>query len=102
MSYIDEIIGVSVKNKGGMYRHSIPKLGFSIERYTDLVPGDGRFYVLHKGKIVKSYRSRSKAEEYLYQFVKESEYELKSVPIKIVDALNEDTSRYFRKKSTLW
>lgn len=102
MSYIDEIVGVSVKNKGGMYRHSVPKLNLSIERCTSLVPGDGKFYIMHKGRILRSYRSRDKAEEYLYQFVKENEYELKSIPVDAIDSANEDTSRYFRKKSTVW
>ena len=102
MSYIDEIVGASVKNKGGMYRHSIPKLDLSVERYTGLVPGDGKFYVIHKGRILKSYRSRNKAEQYLNQFVKESDYKLKSVPIEAVDSINDDMGRYFRKKSSVW
>ena len=102
MSYIDEIVSVSIKNKGCLYRRSIPKLDFSIERYTDLVPSDGKFYILHKGQILRSYRSRNKAIEYFYQFIKESKYELSSMPTKVDEIAEKETARYFRKHSTFF
>jgi len=37
--------------------------GLSIEQDTSSVPNDGKYYVLHEGKVVGSYRSLKKARE---------------------------------------
>lgn len=102
MSYVDEVLGISLHHQGGRYWHSIPKLNLSVERHTRPVPGDGQFYMLHQGQILGSYRSLRQAEEYFYQFVKESQYDLKSLPSKADDIAAREMSRYFRDYSTFF
>ncbi len=45
-----------VKRGGGYYKHSIPDIGLSIERYTEIVPADGKFYLIKSGEIIGSYK----------------------------------------------
>jgi hypothetical protein len=49
-----------------MYRQLNERAGISIEKDTDKVPADGKYYVLRDGKIVGSFRILKQAE-YLYK-----------------------------------
>jgi hypothetical protein len=46
---------------GRPYRQHLPALALSIERYTEAVPSDGRWYLLQHGKQIGRYRSLNEA-----------------------------------------
>lgn len=71
-----------MKNQVGSYKHFIPKLNLSIERNTDQVPNDGKFYIVRDGHAVEGFRSLKKAEEKFKQIVEESGYKPEVLPAK--------------------
>jgi hypothetical protein len=42
-------------------RRYVPGLDFSLERGTDLVPDDGRYYIVRNGAVIASFRSERAA-----------------------------------------
>ena len=62
----------------GSYKHYIPDLGLSIERYTANVPADGCYYVIRDGAICDKCRTLKKAEEYFRALIKEAGYKPKT------------------------
>jgi hypothetical protein len=44
------------------YSQRLPEVGLSIERYTESVPDDGRWYLLRDGEQLGSYRSIKAAQ----------------------------------------
>jgi hypothetical protein len=83
MSYTDEILNVSVNGDDLVYRHTVPNLDLSVERHTVNVPHDGLFHVIHKGQTLGGYESMSEAEQRFGEVVKENNYELKSMSVKV-------------------
>jgi len=57
-----------------MYRRSLPQINLSIERNTDKVPCDGKYYLFKDGVILKIYCSKAKADEHFKKIVDESGY----------------------------
>ena len=84
------------------YRHYIPDLDLSIERYTSRVPNDGKFHILYKGNIIDSFRLKKQAEQKFYQIVKESGYKPKIQKSKPIDPIEEAVERYFQTKAMFW
>jgi hypothetical protein len=89
-------------NEGSTYRHYIPALDLFIERGTSRVPGDGKYHVVYKGKIVGSFRSRKKAEQKFRQLVEESGYKPDTSIAKPVDPSQEALERYSLEKAIFW
>ncbi len=46
---------------GSVFKQSIPGLNLSIEEATENVPADGRFYVIDRGVIHRSYKTLRQA-----------------------------------------
>ena len=88
-----------MRNEGSTYRHYIPALDLSIESYTNRVPNDGRFHLVHKGDIIGSFRYKKQAEQKFYQLVKESGYKPDTSTTKPIDPSGEALERYFQSKA---
>ena len=56
------------------YRQTLPALKLSIERHTDAVPHDGRWYLLRDGAELGSYRSLKAAQEAWREVVAQSDW----------------------------
>ena len=56
------------------YKQEIPDLELAIERATDNVPPDRKYYVLRHGVIVDSFPNLKKAQALFRQIVEESGY----------------------------
>ena len=56
------------------YKQYIPDLQLSIERGTNIIPNDGRFYVLHAGRVLGNFRFLKQAQELYKGIVIESGY----------------------------
>ncbi|HEX78015.1 MAG TPA: hypothetical protein G4O03_06350 [Dehalococcoidia bacterium] len=91
-----------MKNHGGFYKHSIPKLNLSIERNTSQVPNDGKFHIVYDGCIVASFSSIKKAEERFRQLVQESGYKPEAPPTRPISARHESIERYLDAKDEYW
>lgn len=57
------------------YRQVLPDLELSLERFTDDVPDDGRWYLLRSGQEIGRFRSRKAAQEAWKRHVRESGWE---------------------------
>jgi hypothetical protein len=57
------------------YRQAIPDLSLSIEKATDKVPPDGKYYVLQNGKVLGAFRSVKQAQDLYRKVVQESGYQ---------------------------
>lgn len=44
------------------YVQLLPALGLSIERYTERVPGDGGWYLMHGGELLGRFRNLKQAQ----------------------------------------
>ena len=86
---------------GRFYRQSIPDLGLSIERATDSTPDDGKFYVIHNGKTIGSFRVLKRAQQVFRQITEESGY--KPTPSASGKTVSEMmTERYMEAKDRYW
>lgn len=56
------------------YKHFVPHAGLSIERYTDAVPKDGKYYLIRNGEITHVFKSRKLAEQRFREMLKEMDY----------------------------
>jgi len=89
-------------NKGSNYRHYLPTLDLSIERYTTRVPADGKFHLIQKGEIIGSFRSKKQAEQKFYQLVEESGYKPDVPETQPLDPSQEAIERYSLAKDIFW
>lgn len=64
-------------SKEDLYRQTIVDLGLSIERSTEKVPDDGRYYVLREYEVLGVFRTLKKAQALFKQLVSESGYQPK-------------------------
>lgn len=80
------------------YKQYIPDLQLSIERSTGVVPNDGRFHVLHAGKVLGSFSSLKKAQELYKGVITESNYK----PLQVKAVSQGEIDRYLDKKSLYW
>jgi hypothetical protein len=85
-----------------IYKHYIPYLNLSIERYSSRVPNDGKYYVILAGEIIGKYPSRKKAEEKFYNLVKQSGYKPNPNVGKALDATDEAMEEYALSKDIFW
>jgi hypothetical protein len=89
-------------NEGSNYKHYIPALDLSIERYTNRVPPDGKYHLIQRGNIIGSFRSKKQAEEKFYQIVKESGYKPETSDKKPIDQSELALQKYFDSKAIFW
>ena len=83
------------------YRQSIPDLSLSIERATDATPDDGKYYVIHEGRSVGSFRVLKRAQELFRQLVDESGYD--PAPAEHAKTASQMmTERYMEAKDLYW
>jgi hypothetical protein len=81
-----------------VYRRFLPQLNLSIERNTDKVPCDGKYYLLKDGEIVKIFRSQVKADQEFQKMVEESGFKPKTPENIPLDQSNEALDRFFRDR----
>jgi hypothetical protein len=81
------------------YRQTLPDLELSIERFTERVPSDGRWYVLHAEEQVGRFRSLADAQEAWRTFVRESGWKARRVEVDPADVRRrEQAERWSRNR----
>lgn len=86
------------------YKRKIPEIGLSLERDTNNVPNDGRFYIVRDGELVDSYPSERRALTRFRELVEKSGFKPKAIdPEEKKRAVIEDRrDQYFRAKDLYW
>jgi hypothetical protein len=83
------------------YRQAIPDLNLSIEKATDKVPDDGKYYVLQNGKVLGAFRNLKQAQVLYRKIVQESGY--KPTPVTTTKSAAEmATENYLAAKDLYW
>lgn len=86
----------------GSYRQIIPDISLSIEKETDNVPNDGKFYVIKDGNVKGSFRSLKQAQEMFNDLVKESRYTPRVKPSHKKSSSELATERFLEAKDFYW
>ena len=88
-------------NKRGPYRQYIQDLQLSIERETQDVPADGKYYVLFQGEVLGAFRALKDAQSLFKQKVKEQGYApATALPNKSISEMQNE--RYMEAKDLYW
>ena len=82
------------------YKQSIPAIGLSLERYTNSVPNDGSYYVLHGGQVKGRFRTKSAALDLYRSIVRESGFS--PPPVEAETQRDEALERYLDQKAAYW
>ena len=86
----------------GSFRQLIPDIKLSIEKDTDVVPKDGKYYVVQDGEIKGTFRSIKLAQKLFSDLVKESGYTPSRKPATKKSASELATDRYLEAKDFYW
>lgn len=91
-----------MKNEGGYYKHYIPEINLSIEKGTDKVPNDGKYYIVSDGRITDAFKFRRQAEEKFKRLVAERGYKPTTLQNAKPNAGDETVERYLISKAIFW
>lgn len=87
---------------GDTYKHYIPDIGLSIEKNTENVPHDGKYYLLRDGQIVGAFRTLKKAELAFRELLAEAGYTPKPAEKQTKSAAEQNIERYLDAKDRYW
>lgn len=87
---------------GNSYKHYIPDIGLSIEKNTENVPQDGKYYLLRDVQIVSAFRTLKQAEIAFKEMVSELGYKPKPVKKQTKSAAEQNVERYLDAKDVFW
>ena len=83
------------------YRQQIPQIELSIERATESVPDDNKYYVIQNGQPLGSFRSLKPAQQLFRRVLADSGYTPK--PVETQKSVSEMvTERYMEAKDAYW
>jgi len=91
-----------MNNSNETYRHYIPGIDVSVERYTANVPNDGKYYIVKEGKVVQNFRSMKHAEDMFKQLIAESGFKPKPQHSQKVNPVDETLERILSAKAIFW
>lgn len=82
------------------YRQVLPELKLSIERLTESVPPDGRWYLLKAGETVRRFRSLKAAQAAWREIIRESGWKPKPRELDVADLRRrEQIERWSRNRA---
>jgi len=84
------------------YKRELPQLELSIERATEDVPSDGRFYLVRRGKIVADFPSEKSALEKYREILEEVGFQPYEIETKRMTPSQERLESYFHAKEMYW
>lgn len=84
------------------YKRYIPNIHLSIEKSTDNVPDDGKYYILKDSEIIFNSRSLKKADEYFNELVKKSGFKPNKNVINKQSPSQESIERYLDAKAVFY
>lgn len=84
------------------YKRELPKVGLSIERATENVPNDGRFYLVWHGKIIGDFSTERLALQRYKKILAEVGFEPEETEAEQVSPSQEWLDQYFYSKEIYW
>ena len=91
-----------MSGKKESFKQYIPDIGLSIEKNTENVPQDNKYYLIHKGKIIESFKTLKLAEVRFKEKVKEIGYKPKPVDKSAKSAAELNIETYLDSKDIFW
>ena len=93
----------SIYNMAELYRHSVPSAGVSLERNTESVPNDDKFYLLRNGEVVGVFTSMKRGESRFRELLTQ----IGHIPTPIntdtaADPAKVEIERYLDAKEEFW
>jgi len=86
----------------GFYRIYAEGSGVSLERNTETVPNDDRYYLVKDGKIIASFSSKKEGLAHFRRLLKEIGYTPPTCKEGKIDLFEESLDRFFRAKEIYW
>ena len=84
------------------YKRELPRVELSIERATESVPNDGRFYLVWRGKIIGDFSSEKLALQRYKEILAEVGFEPEETKGEQVSPAQERLDQYFYAKEVYW
>jgi len=84
------------------YKRYIPEIELSLERNSENVPADGKYYILRSSKVIFSFRSQKEADRQFDELVRESGYKPSKTADKNLKTHNEGIERYLDAKALFY
>ena len=90
------------KSSGQFYRREISKIGLSLERCTDKVSDDGKFYILRDGQVIEALSSEKKAVARFREIAEDIGFAPDPTDQKPRDPFQEHLDKYFEAAEVYW
>lgn len=84
------------------YKRELPQLQLSIERATEDVPNDGRFYLVRQGKIIADFPTEKSALKEYSKILEEIGFQPQEIKGKKMTPSEEWLESYFYAKEMYW
>ena len=84
------------------YKRELPEVGLSIERATENVPNDGRFYLVWRGKIIGDFSTEKLALQRYKEILAEVGFQPKESKGERITPSQESLDQYFYAKEIYW
>ena len=86
----------------GLYRIYAEGTGVSLERNTETVPDDDRYYLVKNGEIIGSFSSKKEGIAHFRRLLKEIGYKPPVCDEEKIDLFEESLDKFFRAKEIYW
>lgn len=86
----------------GMFRHTAIDSSLSVEKATDRVPDDGKYYLLDGSDVVGMFATKKTAITRFRELLKQKQYTPPPKEDSDIDPKAEDLENYFRAKDLYW
>ena len=84
------------------YKRALPEVELSIERATENVPNDGRFYLVWRGMIVNDFSTEKLAPRRYNEILNEVGFQPKETKGEHITPSQERLDQYFYAKEIYW
>jgi len=84
------------------YKRELPQLQLSIERDTENVPNDGRFYLVRRGKIIADFSTEKSALKKYREILEEVRFQPQEIETKKMRPSEQWLESYFYAKEMYW
>lgn len=84
------------------YKRELTEVGLSIERATENVPNDGRFYLVWRGKIIGDFSTEKLALRRYKEILAEVGFKPQEIKEEQITPSQERLEQYFYAKEVYW
>jgi len=85
-----------------MFRHTAINSSLSVEKDTERVPNDGKYYLLDGSEVVETFATKKTAINRFRELLKQQQYTPPPKEDSDINPKAEDLENYFRAKDLYW